>query len=107
MSRLELPTNAGMMVIESADCDGCMLSVEDVSNRYPAKPPPADNDNWHLLPDWMTPAELLQWVRKDKERMRQELAADFRLRSCPKHRQDWDVLVAIERCTLWHCYGMR
>lgn len=61
-------------------------------------PPVPDNDNWRLLPDWMTPAEFLQWLRREKERMRRQLKADFRLRSCPKHRRDWEVLIAVESC---------
>jgi hypothetical protein len=66
-----------------------------------------DNDNWRLMPDWRTPAEFMQWIRQDKERMRRELAADFRLRSCPQHRLDWEILIAMEKCALWHCYGVR
>ena len=67
--------------------------------------PTADNENLQLLPDWMTPAELLQWIAQEKEQMQRELAADFRLRSNPKHRHDWDNLEALERCTLQRCYG--
>ena len=70
-------------------------------------PPVSANENLVLLPDWMTPAELIQRIRRTMDEMRRELAADFRLRSCPKHRQHWDELIAIERCTLWHCYGVR
>jgi hypothetical protein len=78
-----------------------MHSVELLGTRFVSgeglTPPVPANENLQLLPDWMTPAELI----------RCELAADFRLRSCPKHRLDWDILIAIERCTLWHCYGVR
>ena len=88
-----------------------MHSVELLGTRFVSgegfTPPVSANENLLLMPDWQTPAELLQWIRQDKERMRRELAADFRLRSCPKHRLHWDVLIAIERCTLWHCYGVR
>lgn len=69
--------------------------------------PTHDNDNWKLKEDWMTPAELLQWVRRTREEMRRELAADFSLRACPKHRRTWESLAAIERCALWHYYGER
>ena len=75
-----------------------------ITGGGPTTPAP-DNDNWRLKPDWMTPAEFLQWLRREKERMQRELEADFRLRSCPKHRQDWDILVAIERCAS-HRYGI-
>lgn len=68
-------------------------------NRIP------DNENLRLLPDWMTPAELLQWIRQEREVMRKELAADFRLRSDPKHRNDWDNLEALERATLQQGHG--
>jgi hypothetical protein len=70
-------------------------------------PPTPDNDNWRLMPDWKTPAEFLQWVRRTREEMRRELAADFSLRHCPTHRRHWDVLNAMERCCLWHRYGVR
>ena len=70
-------------------------------------PPVPANENLLLLPDWMTSAEALQRIRRTMDEMRRELAADFRLRSCPKHRRQWDELIAIERCTLWHCYGVR
>jgi hypothetical protein len=73
-----------------------------------ANPPPMPaNSNGRLMEDWMTPAELLQWVRRTREEMRRELEADFSLRHCPKHRQDWESLHALERCTLWHYYGVR
>src|SRR5690242_3947323 len=26
-----------------------------------------DNDNWRLMPDWMTPAEFMQWLRQTRE----------------------------------------
>jgi hypothetical protein len=70
-------------------------------------PPAADNDNMQLMEAWMTPAEFLQWLRRTREEMRRELAADFSLRNCPKHRRHWDALSAMERCALWHYYGMR
>jgi hypothetical protein len=70
-------------------------------------PPAHDNDNWRLMPDWRTPAEFMQWIRRDKERLRRKLAADFTLRSNPQYRLDWDILIAMEKCALWHCYGVR
>ena len=70
-------------------------------------PPKHDNDNWRLFPDWKTPAEFMQGVRQRKERLRRELAADFRLRSCPEHRLTWDIANAMERCGLLHYYGVR
>jgi hypothetical protein len=73
----------------------------------PDKMPPHNNDNMRLMEPWMTPAELLQWVRRTREEMRRELAADFSLRTCPTHRRHWDNLEAMEKCCLWHYYGAR
>lgn len=64
-----------------------------------------DNDNWRLFSDWMTPAEFFQWIRRRKERLLRELAADFRLRSCPEHRLTWDVTIAMERCGRQRFHG--
>ena len=69
--------------------------------------PAPNNDNWRLMPDWMTPAEFMQWVRQQKERLRRELATDFRLRHCPEHRKTWDITLAMEQCGLWHYYNVR
>ena len=65
--------------------------------------PTPDNENL-VLSVRLTPAEVLQWVKREKARMRQELKADFRLRSDPKHRLDWEVLEAVERCTRQRFY---
>jgi hypothetical protein len=67
----------------------------------------ADNTNWRLMPDWMTPAELTQWINRRKERLRRELAVDFRLRSCPEHRLTWEITLAMERCAMWQVHGVR
>ena len=75
-----------------------------MKSKPPAPPGPAANDNQRLAESWMTPAELLQWIRQEKEQMRRELAADFQLRSDPKHRNDWENLEAMERCTLQRYY---
>jgi hypothetical protein len=69
--------------------------------------PTPDNDNWKLKKDWMTPAELLQWVRRTREEMQRELAADFSLRHCPKHRGIWESLAALERCARWQYCRVR
>jgi hypothetical protein len=69
--------------------------------------PRRNNDNRRIKADWMTPAELLQWVRCTRVQMQRELAADFSLRHCPKHRATWESLHALERCALWHYYGVR
>jgi hypothetical protein len=69
--------------------------------------PKPDNTNWLLMEPWMTPAELLQWVRRTRDEMRRELAADPGLLACPKHRRSWDSLAALERCALWRYYGVR
>lgn len=67
----------------------------------------ADNDNWGVCSEWQTPAEALQKIRRMKAEMRRELAADFSLRSCPKHRMIWESLHAAEKCALWHYFGVR
>ena len=69
--------------------------------------PKPDNDNLRLLPGWMTPAELLQWVRQEKKLMQKELAANFRLRSDSKHRNDWENLEGLERCTMERYFAAR
>lgn len=66
-----------------------------------------DNDNWRLFPEWSTPAEFMQRIRRHKENLRRELAADFRLRNCPEHRLTWEIAEAMERCCLLHYYGVR
>jgi hypothetical protein len=70
-------------------------------------PPRSDNDNWTVASSWETPAEALQKLRRMKGEMRRELAADFTLRACPKHRRIWESLLAAEKCALWHYYGVR
>ena len=69
--------------------------------------PTPDNDNWGVASSWQTPAEALQKVRRMKDEMRRELAADFTLRASPTHRQIWESLLAAEKCALWHYYGVR
>lgn len=76
-----------------------------IAGGRPTRTP--DNDNMRLMEPWMTPAELLQWIRRTRDEMRRELAADFSLRTCPRHRRTWESLEAIERCALWHFYGVR
>lgn len=71
------------------------------------KLPQPDNDNWDLAPAWQTPAEVIQRIRRMKEEMRQELRADFRLRTDPKHRMYWESLLGLEQCALWKFYGIR
>ncbi len=69
--------------------------------------PRPDNENKRLMEAWMTPAEFMQWVRQTRDTMRRELAADGSLRDSPKYRRDREVLNAMERCCLWHYYGVR
>lgn len=88
-----------------------MASAEYFGTRFMsdeafASPTP-DNTNWRLMPDWETPAEFMQWVRREKERLRREMAADPRLLTSPEHRREWDVRVAMEKCALLHYYGVR
>jgi hypothetical protein len=75
-----------------------------VGQSQPLSPP--GNDNRRLKPDWMTPEELMQWVRQEKERLSRAVAKDARLWSCPKHRREWDMTIAIEKLTLRQCYGV-
>jgi hypothetical protein len=69
--------------------------------------PTPDNNNWTVASSWQTPAEALQKLRRIKDEMRRELAADFTLRACPKHRRIWESVLAAEKCALWHYYGVR
>jgi hypothetical protein len=64
--------------------------------------PHAANDNLFLMHEWRTPAELMQRIRRWRDELRRELAADFTLRACPKHRKRWDELNAMEACCRWH-----
>jgi hypothetical protein len=70
-------------------------------------PPRPDNTNWLLMNESRTPAEFMQWVRSEKRRLRREIAADPKLLTCPKHRLTWDITLAMEKCCLWHYYGVR
>lgn len=65
------------------------------------------NDNWGVCSDWQTPAEALQAIRRMKAALERKLAADFTLRQSPEYRQDWEIVVAMEKCALWHHYGVR
>lgn len=70
-------------------------------------PPPADNDNLELMRGCvLTPAELMQWTRRERRRLSRAVAIDARLWSCPDHRRDWIVTLGIEKLTLWKCYGI-
>lgn len=71
------------------------------------EPPRPDNDNWRLMEEWMTPAELMQWIRRTRDEMRRELAGDDSLWHCPRHRRQRLSLDAMERCALWHYWGVR
>lgn len=69
--------------------------------------PQAANENLRLKADWMTPAELMQFIRREKDLLARELAADPSLLIDPKHRL-WRVeTTALEACALWHLYGVR
>jgi hypothetical protein len=73
----------------------------------PITQPPAANDNDRLLPDWMTPAEFFQWIRLEKKRLLQLFAADFRLRSSPEYRREWEVTLGMEQIGLRQLNGQR
>ena len=72
-----------------------------------ASPPEPANDNWGVASDWRTPAETMQMIRRMKDEMRRELAADFTLRACPEHRKYWEILIEMEKCARWQLYGER
>ena len=69
--------------------------------------PAPDNNNWRLMEEGKTPAEFMQWLKATREEMRRERAADPSLRHSPKHRRHWETLDAMEKCCLWHHYGVR
>ena len=69
-------------------------------------PHPHDNDNTPLMSDWMTPADCMQMIRREKERLLRQLAADFRLRSNPDFRHDWEVTVMMEQWGNYQFYGL-
>lgn len=70
--------------------------------------PTPDNENLPLMDDdfVLTPAELMQWARREKKRLSRALAADPRLWSCPQHRRDWNATIGIEQITLRQCFGI-
>lgn len=72
-----------------------------------ADPPQADNDNLRVLSEWMTPAEVLQWVRREKVRLCREVASDPRLWFCPEHRRTWNARLGIEAIVIRQYYGGR
>lgn len=71
------------------------------------EPPPHDNDNMELSPPWRTPAETLQLIRRYRARTVRQLAADSRLWACRDHLLLRTIPLAMERCALWHFYGVR
>ncbi len=91
-----------------------VLTMTDVKQALPtvltgdaAIVPAAANTNWRIKPDWMTPAEVMQVVRREKERLRRAVAADPGLVNSPKHRHEWAETLAFERCARWHLFGVR
>jgi hypothetical protein len=85
-----------------------MTSLELFGTRYmigAACPlPTAGNDNGGICAEWQTPAETLRFIRRVRGEMRRELIADFRLRSCPKHRMIWESLNMAEACLKWQYF---
>jgi hypothetical protein len=53
-----------------------------------------------------TPAELMQWLRRERRRLCREAALDARLWTCPKHRRDWIFTLGLEELVLRQCYGI-
>ena len=72
-----------------------------------AELPAADNNNWYLMCEGTTPAEFLQWIRQEEDRLRREIQADPRLLSSPQHRRTREIRQAMKQCCLWHYYGVR
>ena len=88
------------------------MSVSDIFGTRvilggPDPMPPRDNDNMLLMPEWQTPAEFLQWIREEKERLRRELVANPHLLACREHRLSLEIRLAMEKCCHWHYLGMR
>lgn len=75
-----------------------LRGVTMLSGDLPARA--ACNENQRLLPDWMTPAELFQWISQEKLRLSREVAADASLWACPEHRREWDATLGIEQIAL-------
>ncbi|WP_152054184.1 hypothetical protein [Tautonia marina] len=72
-------------------------------DELPEQPAP-DNDDWEAKPDWMTPAELMQIIRREREVMRDEMREDPALITCPKHRHFRESLDGLEAFTRWHWF---
>lgn len=84
--------------MKSLDFFGVTLVAGD------AAPPPHDNDNWFVCSQGRTPAETLQFFKRIRTEMQQELAEDFALRRCPKHRMIWESVNAAIACVKWQFY---
>jgi hypothetical protein len=67
----------------------------------------ADNDNWGVAAPWQTHAEAVQLIRRWKQRIWRELAANPTLWGCPEHRLTRHIRYSMEKCALWHYYGVR
>jgi hypothetical protein len=70
-------------------------------------PPPADNTNWPLFPEWSTVEEFMQRNRRRKEQLSRDLADNPNLWECPEHRLTRKITLAMERCALWQYYHRR
>ena len=81
----------------SFDYDKTRLTVDE-----PLTLPKPENDDFPVAAPWQTPAEAIQMIRRWIQEMRQELATDFTLRSCPEHRRKLDRMLAMEQCVRWH-----
>jgi hypothetical protein len=70
-------------------------------------PPVPHNDNWGVASSWETPAEALQTIRRWKREIQRELVRDPQLWACPEHRLTRYIRYEMEKCALWHYYGVR
>jgi hypothetical protein len=66
--------------------------------------PSPDNENLRIMEDWETPAELMQFLRREQDRLCREVAADPSLLNDPTHRLWRAETKAMEACARWHFY---
>ncbi|MEW4571303.1 hypothetical protein AB1L88_25805 [Tautonia sp. JC769] len=54
-----------------------------------------------MLDDGESPLEVLLWIDQIRQEMREELAAEPELLTCPKHRKIRREVDAMEACFHW------
>ena len=68
--------------------------------------PTSDNENL-LLTTSKTPAELMHFIRQEKERLRRKLAADPSLLNDPQVYMQWEEIKAFEACARYQLFHVR